>query len=140
MSWLLDTNVISELTRKRPNPHVREWLLDQAADEFYLSVLMVAELKRGILLRGPGRKTSELLEWWDRIVRDDFDGRILPVTFDVSVRWAELTCEAQQRGTSLPILDSLIAATASHFQMTVATHNVKDFEACGASVFSPWPE
>ena len=138
MSWLIDTNVISELAEPRPDPHVRDWLLNQYAEELYLSAITVAEVRYGILAMPPGRRADALSHWWERVVRDDFAGRVLPFDTLVANRWAEIAAKALKAGHKRAILDSMIGATASQHGLNVVTRNVEDFELMGLEVFNPW--
>ena len=136
--FLLDTNVISELIKPRPEPRVKDWI--DATDErlLFLSVLTLGEIRKGIVkLRSPGRQA--ILESW--LVSDlgqRFDGRILPIDQGVADRWGRLTGEAASRNQPLPVVDSLLAATALHYDLTLVTRDIRDWARMYISVLNPW--
>ena len=138
IGFLLDTNVISELARPKPDRNVVRWL--DAVDEelLFLSVLTVGELRKGITtLSDPVRKT--LLESWlvgDVLVR--FEGRILPIEQAVAERWGQLSGTLAKRGSPLPVIDGLLAATAMHHNLTLVTRNTRDVALTGVVVLDPW--
>jgi predicted nucleic acid-binding protein len=136
--FLLDTNIVSELIKPRPEPKVIAWL--QGVDErlFYLSVLTLGEIRKGVTaLSDPSRQVS-IEAWLDKDLRDRFEGRILPVCESVADRWGVLAGHAPQRGSALPVIDGLLAATAIHYNLTLVTRNVKDFEPTQVVLFDPW--
>lgn len=137
MSYLLDTNVVSEL-RKSPtriDPNVAAWAAPLAIEQQFLSAITVFEVELGIrqLERRDPAQAAILWRWFDLAVLDAFDGRILPVDKDV-VRLASRLHLPDPR----PERDGFIAATALVHGLTIATRNVTDFEPCGAAVFDPW--
>ena len=137
MSYLLDTNVISERTRPQPDENVRRWLSNHRVGETFLSVITLAELEQGVLRLGDTRRAGELREFLATVERQ-FQGRILPVDRDVAHAWAALTSQAQDAGRGLGCADSLIAATARRHNLTVVTRNVSDFAAAGVPLINPW--
>ena len=134
MSWLLDTNVISELARPVPNPVVTQWLTAHE-DELFLSVLTLGELQKGISSLADSRRRRRLASWLDREIRPWFAARLLPVDERVAVRWGRLQAQV---GQPLPAIDSLIAATALEHGLVLATRNTQDMVRTGASLFNPW--
>ena len=133
--YLLDTNVISELRKRdRASEYVRSWLHAHRADEFWLSVLVVGELRRGVELvaRRDDAAASALRAWLDSTVQDYAD-RILPITLAISERWATLSVP-----DPIPVIDGLLAATAIEHHLTLATRNVSDVRATGAEVVNPF--
>jgi toxin FitB len=134
VSWLLDTNVISELARPAPNPVVAQWLMAHE-DELFLSVLTLGELQKGISSLVDSRRRRRLTSWLDREIRPWFAARLLPVDERVAVRWGRLQAQV---GQPLPAIDSLIAATALEHGLTLATRNTQDMARMGASLFNPW--
>jgi toxin FitB len=136
--FLLDTNVISELVRPKPEPKVTAWI--DATDEslLYLSVLTMGEIRKGIAsLRDPSRRVA--LEAWldsDLVIR--FAHRILPIDQPVADRWGRITAQVAVAKSSLPVIDGLLAATAIHHNLTLVTRNTKDVVAAGVPVFNPW--
>lgn len=135
--FLLDTNVISEPKRARPDSGVVAWLNDQLQSDFHLSVITVGELRRGIVRLDPSRRRDELDFWLaELIIR--FRERILPVDLDVTERWASLAEAQRAAGRASEMTDELIAATAHVHGLTVVTRNTRHFEHTGCRVLSPW--
>lgn len=137
MIYLLDTNVISERTKREPDENVRTWLRSQRVSDTFLSVITLAELEQGILRLGDTRRAQELGEFLKGVERQ-FQGRILAVDRDVARQWAVLTALALAKGTPLGYADSLIAATASAHHLTVVTRNTGDFAGTGIPHINPW--
>ena len=136
--FLLDTNVISEVVRPRPDPLVLEWL--EAADEslLYLSVLTLGEIRKGLALLPQGKRRTQLETWLEVELRARFSERILPIDAGVSERWGLLTAEATRRGKTLAAIDALLAATAFHFDLTIVSRNVNDFAPTSVPLLNPW--
>jgi hypothetical protein len=135
LSYLIDTNVLSELRRRDPHAHVLRWMADRPATTLYLSVLTLGELRKGIegLPEGPRRR--RLLDWMDSELPAYFAGRILPVDAPVAQRWGRLLAQA---GRPLPAIDSLLAATALTHGLTLVTRNLRDFRHPDLLVLDPW--
>jgi predicted nucleic acid-binding protein len=138
VKYLLDTCLISELVKKEPNSAVVSWLDGQDEQKFFLSVLTLGELQKGISKLPDGTKKDELQAWVALDLVERFTGRILDVDLETSLCWGRLQGEAEQTGVKLPVMDSLIAATAAAHGLIVVTRNVKDIERCGVRVFNPW--
>ncbi|MSM39550.1 MAG: PIN domain-containing protein [Geobacter sp.] len=138
MKYLLDTCLISELVKKEPNPAVMRWLDEQDEQKLFLSVLNVGELQKGISKLADGPKKDELQAWVTLDLVERFVGRILDIDLDTALCWGGLQGAAEQAGDKLPVMDSLIAATAVAHGLVVVTRNVKDMERCGARVCNPW--
>lgn len=137
--FLLDTNVISEPKRARPDEGVIAWLGDQLLSDLHISVITVGELRRGIVRLEPGRRRDDLDFWLaDLILR--YGDRILPVDLDVTERWAALAEAARAVGRPSEMTDELIAATAHVHGLTVVTRNVRHFQPSGCRTLSPWSE
>ena len=137
-AYLLDTLVLSELIKPVPQPSVVAWI--DAGDElaFYLSALTIGEIQKGVSRLPPSARRSTLQRWLREDLASRFDGRILPVDAEVATVWGELAGEAERRGTSLPVIDGLIAATARVHGLTVVTRNVRDLQRFGVPVLNPW--
>ncbi|HUP95191.1 MAG TPA: type II toxin-antitoxin system VapC family toxin [Burkholderiales bacterium] len=140
MSFLLDTSVVSELVKKLPNEGVLSWLSRQDEDSLYLSVLTLGELEKGISKLRASARRDRLRSWLSRDLAARFADRLLLVDVPVATRWGTLTGDAEKRGTPLPVIDSLIAATALEHGFSVVTRNVTDFERCGVACVDPWKE
>jgi predicted nucleic acid-binding protein len=138
LSYLLDTNVLSEVSRPQPSPIVLRWLEELDEDRGHISVITLAELRRGALLLAPGRRRDTLMNWIDGDLRDRFAGRIAPVNDEVADRWSEVMAARRAEGRGLGVMDGFIAATALVLGLTVVTRNVRDFAFLGDRVLNPW--
>lgn len=140
MKYLLDTCLISELIKKKPSLPVLRWLEKQDETALYLSVLTIGELQKGISKLPDNPKKLELQGWVNNELVGRFEGRILSIDVEVAAAWGKLLGSAEKQGRKLPVMDSLIAATANTHNLTVVTRNARDMERCQASVFNPWRE
>lgn len=138
MSFLLDTNVISETMRRQPSDAVITWMIAQPNESLFLSAITVGELRRGALLLAHGKKRKALLRWIETGIKADFGSRILPVDTAVMESWAQLQVSTERAGRRLPVIDSLIAATALTHKLTLVTRNTADFTAAGVALLDPW--
>ena len=138
MNFLLDTNVVSETTRPQPSAMVLGWIAAQPGESLFISAITIGELRRGALVLAAGKKRNALLRWIETGIKADFAGRILPVDTAVMERWAELQIATQKVGRRLPLMDSLLAATALAHGLTLATRNLADFKAAGVPLLDPW--
>jgi toxin FitB len=140
VSYLLDTNCISEPTRERPEPRVLAWLRAVDESQLYLSVLTLGEIRKGAAALPDSRRRSHLEIWLESQVKVRFAGRILPISDDIAERWGWLAAEARTRGRSLPVIDGLLAATALHHNLVLVSRNVTDFLATSVPILNPWRE
>lgn len=139
--FLLDTNVLSEFKRRSaPDPNVAAWLRETDPDLLWISVLSFGEIRKGIERLASGKRRNELTQWLVQDLGQWFEERSLPVTRAVSERWGVLNAQALDRGTPIPSIDGLIAATALEHDLTVVTRNVKDFANLGVRTFNPWEQ
>jgi predicted nucleic acid-binding protein len=138
MSYLLDTNIISELVAPVPNEDVIRWIENLDPESVFLSVITIGELKRGIEKLPDSRRKKALADWLtgDLLIR--FGDHILPIDVPVILTWGTLVAQMEAMGNPLPAIDSLLAATAAENGLTLATRNVQHFEASGISLFNPW--
>ena len=136
--YLVDTNVPSELTNSRPDVRVVRWLDEANDEELFLSAISLGEIYKGLVLTQSPRRSVELREWVDGVLRPWFEGRILPVTGAIGARWGVMAGESRMRGRHLADADGLIAATAAEHGLVVVTRNVRDFEGLGVDVLNPW--
>jgi predicted nucleic acid-binding protein len=135
MGYLLDTNVLSELRRKAPNPRVQQWFLDRPASTLYLSVLTLGEIRKGIDgVPDPVRRLG-LIDWLETELPAFFAGRILPVDAKVADGWGRLVAQV---GRPVPAIDSLLAATAVVHGLTLVTRNVRDVQGLAVTFIDPW--
>jgi predicted nucleic acid-binding protein len=135
VSYLLDTNVLSELRRKTPNPAVSAWFAIRPATSLYLSVLTLGELRKGIDGVKDAARRLALSDWLQTEMSMFFMGRVLSIDEHVADRWGQLVAAA---GRPLPAIDSLLAATALVHGLSMVTRNAKDFEGLGLEVINPW--
>jgi predicted nucleic acid-binding protein len=135
VSYLLDTNVLSELRRKTPNPAVSAWFAIRPATSLYLSVLTLGELRNGIDGVKDASRRLALSDWLQTDMSMFFMGRVLSIDEHVADRWGQLVAAA---GRPLPAIDSLLAATALVHGLSMVTRNAKDFEGLGLEVINPW--
>ena len=138
MSYLLDTNVVAEWVKPDPAPSVVEWLSGVDEEEAFLSVVSIAELRRGIDLLEAGRRRQRLEKWLSEDLRDRFHGRILAIDILVADAWGRLTARSSRAGRTVGTMDGFVAATAAAHGLTLVTRNVRDFEHLEVEVFNPW--
>jgi toxin FitB len=136
VKYLVDANVLSEPTKPSPNPHVMEWLRAHES-ELAVDPVILGELRFGILLLPRGKKRTALERWFDAGV-----GRLhcLPLDADTGLKWAELLVRLRTTGKTMPVKDSLIAATAAVHNLTIATRNRADFVNAGVTVVDPFAD
>ena len=137
MGYLLDTCLLSEIWRAKPNEGVVDWLRGSSEDELFLSVLALGEVRKGIEKLAAGRKKERLVRDY-ALLRSRFSSRVLPVTDGVAERWGELAASAGRAGRHLHVVDGLVAATALVSGLTVVTRNVGDFAVTPVPVLDPW--
>jgi hypothetical protein len=135
LSYLLDTNVLSELRRKMPNAGVVEWFARRPASTLYLSVLTLGGLRKGVEGVADANRRTALVDWLEAELPTFFTGRVLPVDAQVADRWGRLVAAANR---PVPAIDSLLAATAAHHGLSLVTRNVPDFADFGLEVINPW--
>ena len=136
--WLLDTNVISELRRPRPELRVVAFVSGKPLEELFVSSVTLAELRFGIESVADLGKRAELHDWLTHKVRPMFEGRVLPLSEDVIVKWRILVEEGRKVRHTFSQPDLFIAATALHHGLTIVTRDVGDFLAARATVVNPW--
>ena len=135
MSYLLDTNVISELRRKIPNPAVVDWFAVRPSSSLYLSVLSLGEIRKGIESVNDEARRLVLLDWLETDLPRFFTGRLLDIDAAVADRWGRLQAMAKR---PLPSIDSLLAATALEHDLILVTRNVRDFSGLPVQMVNPW--
>jgi predicted nucleic acid-binding protein len=138
MSWLVDTDILSERARKQPDPRVLRWL-EENASEIYTSSHVIGELQAGISLLPEGPKRRALQAWLNRLI-EAMEGRILNFNTSVATVWGRQEAELGRQGRLMPMPDSFIAATARRHNLTIATRNTADYDRPGLKVFNPLAE
>jgi predicted nucleic acid-binding protein len=138
VNYLLDTCLISELVKKAPNPAVVRWLDEQDEQNLFLSVLTLGELQKGISKLQDCARKAQLQMWVEHDLVERFGERIVGLDLETSLIWGKLQGESEQKGETLPVMDSLIAATAAAHGFVIVTRNVKDIERCQGKVCNPW--
>lgn len=138
MSFLLDTCILSEMIKFRPESKVSDWFISQQPDSLYVSALTLGELQKGIVKLETSTRKTYLEEYLKTEIIDGFKGRILNVDSAVALGWGGLVAKAEKSGKPMPYIDSLIAATALQHQLTLVTRNTKDMETSGVKLLNPW--
>jgi len=140
MNYLLDTCLISELAKSKPDQKVVDWILSENETSFYISVLTFGELHKGVEKLPESKKKEELRIWIADELKNRFQNRVIGIDMRVSILWGKIQCFAEKNGKSMPVIDSLIAATGIAYDLTVVTRNVTDMEQSGVKLFIPWSE
>ncbi len=135
MSYLLDTNVVSETIRRNQNRAVVGWLEQVPAEALFISVLTLGEIRKGVEALADKKRKERLRLWLERELPVWFEDRVLPVDLAVAERWGRLLAEV---GRPVPTIDSLLAATALHYELRLVTRNSRDFDYPGLEVINPW--
>jgi len=138
MSFLLDTNVVSEWVRPRPNPSLVSWLDDADEDRLHVSVATFAEIRHGIELMVRGRRREALSRWLNDELSNRFAGRILAIDRAVADAWGVVMARARSVGNPMATMDGFLAATASAYGLTLVTRDAADFRGAGIALVNPW--
>ena len=138
MSVLLDTNVVSELIRKAPDPAVEAWAAGHALEDLFFSAVGEAELRYGAAILPVGRRQDSLVADIERMLGDAFNDRVLPFDSRAARAYADIAAMRRSAGRTVPPADCQIAAIARSRDMTVATRNVRDFEDIDIEIVNPW--
>ena len=136
--WLLDTNVLSELRRPRPERKVVTFVAEQPLDLLHISTVTLAEIRFGIELLGDASRRAALHDWLAHKVRPMFEQRILEVSEDVVFKWRVLVEAGRKAGHTYSQPDLFIAATGLHHGLTVVSRDTREYERAGAPVLNPW--
>jgi predicted nucleic acid-binding protein len=134
LAYLVDANVLSEVTRTLPSQKVVAWLQVHES-EIAVDPIVLGEMRAGILAMPRGRKRAQLEQWFQTLAASI---TCLPWDAPTGLRWAELLVALKKRGRAMPLLDGMIAATALKHDLTIATRNVRDFDKAGVSVLNPF--
>ncbi|MGC1408521.1 MAG: type II toxin-antitoxin system VapC family toxin [Acetobacteraceae bacterium] len=138
MSWLLDTNILSELRRHRPERKVVAFVAAQSLDLLFVSTVTFAEIRFGIEQIADAGRRAALHDWLTHKVRPMFEQRVLAITEDVMFKWRIMVEDGRKSGHTFSQPDLIIAATAVHHGHVVVTRDVSDYQRAGVPVFNPW--
>jgi toxin FitB len=136
--FLLDTNVISELIKAKPDPRVVRWIEQTDESILFLSVLTLGEIRRGIERLNLGRRRGRLESWLEVDLRARFPNRILAIDEAVAERWGTLSAGADAKGRPVPVIDGLLAATALHHDLMLVARSDPDIAGTGVPTLNPW--
>ena len=138
MNYLLDTNVVSEWVKPRPNAGVVRWLHEADEDELFLSAVTMAELRYGVERLKNGRRRTELEKWLAGDLTERFAGRILAVEEKIAAAWGRVMARSEARGKRLGVVDGFLAATAEVHELIVVTRDVRAYEGFVRDIYDPW--
>lgn len=137
MSYLLDTCVISELTREDPHPSVMNWFDNTDEDQVFISSITIGELTFGINILDDGKKKNDLVKWFND-VRISFQDSTIPVSDSISIRWGRERAVCRKKGIQVPVVDGLIGCTAIEHNMVLVTRNTNDYRMMSVQLYNPW--
>jgi len=137
VNFLLDTNVVSEWVKPRPNPGLIGWMESTDEDRLFISVVSMAELHYGVGRMPAGSRRSRLEQWLQHDLRLRFESRILPVDANVAEAWGRTVSRSEAAGRPIGAMDAFLAATAETHELTLVTRNVSDFPMLQA-ILNPW--
>jgi len=140
MAWLIDTNIVSDARKPRPDPRIVSFFSTHRTSELYISVVTFAEIRFGIELVDDHARRAVLADWLTLKLRPMFDGRVLPLSEDILLKWRSLMEQGRKSGYTYSQIDLLIAATALHHGLTVVTRDRSDYDRAGVSVLNPWED
>jgi toxin FitB len=138
VNFLLDTNVVSEWTRPRPDSGVVAWLAEADEDRVFISVITLAELRYGIERMPAGARRSRLDAWVSEQLPARFEARVLSIDSETADTWGRVMARGKTAGRPVGTMDAFIAATAERHHLTLVTRNVADFKALGVGLINPW--
>lgn len=139
MNYLLDTCVISELTKPAPNPGVIDWINKIPSEKLFLSSLTIGEIRKGLIKLPESKKKRKLTSWLNDLL-NNYNDRILSIDIAVAENWGIIQGRAEKEGMPMSSIDGLIAATACTHNLSLTTRNVGDFKACRLSIVNPWSD
>lgn len=138
MPYLVDTNVLSETLKPRPNPRVTTWFAEQNPEDLFLSSISLGELVRGAYRMKEKSKRERLARWVEDDLIAQFQGRILPFDQDAAVFWGKIMGDSDKAGRPKSMADVQIAAVARRYGLTLVTRSTKDFQDMGVMLVNPW--
>ncbi len=138
MKYLLDTCVISEIIRQAPSQKVIKWIKNENENNLFISVLTIGELHKGIEKLSISKRRQELHNWVENDLKERFWNRIVDIDIQTAMTWGKIQGMTERIGKSMPVVDSLIAATGITHHLTVVTRNTSDMKESGVALFNPW--
>jgi toxin FitB len=138
MNYLLDTCVLSEYTRRKPNPKVIRWIEGMDEEKLFLSAITIGEIHHGIERLPESPRKTGLDSWLNNDLITRFGRRILPLDAQTMFLWGSLVAQTENAGHPLSVMDSLIVASALQYNLIIVTRNISDFLPCGVQVTNPW--
>jgi len=137
LKYLIDTCVVSEITKPYPNRNVLDWIRNIPSDRVFLSVITIGEIRKGVSKLPNSKRKSKLLIWLNTLI-EDYSDRILPIDLQVAEIWGETQAFSEKNGCPIPAIDSLIAAIARTHNLILVTRNEDDFKGCNLTTLNPW--
>jgi len=137
LNYLLDTCIISELVKPTPNENVINWLNQTPNERLFLSVITIGEIRKGLTKLPESKKKNRLTNWLNTLL-EDYQARIYSINLTIAENWGNIQGKAENNGTPLASLDSLIAAVAYTYNLIVVTRNESDFTASNVTLLNPW--
>ena len=138
MKYLLDTCVISEVIKRKSSSNVIKWIKQEEESNFFISVLTIGELHKGIEKLDKSKRKDELHNWVENDLKERFCNRIINIDMPVVTMWGKIQGMAERAGKPMPAIDSLIVATGITHHLTVVTRNISDMKESGAVLYNPW--
>jgi len=138
MKYLLDTCVISEIISPKPSPKVTKWIKNEDEINFFISVLTIGELHKGIEKLDQSKRKEDLHNWVENDLKERFLTRIIDIDIETAMVWGKIQGTTERVGKPMPAIDSLIAATGITHHLTVVTRNTSDMKESGAALLNPW--
>ena len=138
MKYLIDTCVISELIKNKPNENVVNWITSADEQDLFLSTLTFGEIYKGIEKISNISKKTKLSQWIEHDLKERFKTRILPIDISVAITWGKIQGSAELEGKPMPAIDGLIAATGLAYNLTIVTRNISDMQQSKVGLLNPW--
>jgi len=138
MNYLIDTCILSEFTRRIPDEKVIQWIDNIEEEKLFLSVITIGEIQRGIERLHESHRKTEQLVWMNNQLIERFAQRIIPLDTGTLCLWGSLSARLESSGIPMPVMDSLIAATALQHNLVIVSRNVSNFVPCGVQIINPW--
>jgi predicted nucleic acid-binding protein len=138
MKYILDTCVISEFIKSRPNPKVISWIANKNFDDLRISVITFGEVWKGISNLQESPRKKELANWFEKDVVDFYFDRTLIIDYSIMIIWGDLYSKLERSKKLIPVVDLFIASTAINYNHILVTRNTKDFIHTGCKLFNPW--